>query len=1392
MSHTAAPPVQRSAAGSRLAGLGVLLAFLAAGILLAAAILLAAGAPLHAAATPTTAPFTPQGSDAGTPNGDYITDSDDGLDTFYRYFIEVPPGLGRLVVELWDPDIGEGGANEDNANRDRDRDDGYDTQADYTLIRPDGSTAATFTNCDDGDSECDDNTWNELLDSMTAQNTAAGHWELRVAMDGANDINALGIRAHDGNSGSGGTELNVYYDSHAQFGVNPSGTGDGARSRSYTMYPYLTSGCSAAKNDFDFDRNSGDTGSMVLTSRNGTFTQNYDTGATAQLSNNNAWRRDSFTGWTSDQLSVGYGIWTAALTISTYFTPGINGNYANIYFSNFQAAANPPTANPTTDAFRVYLPTDAGGAPAKTYLEQRLTHTGGCANNGPNPPDTLQTSCFTVTVRLVNPEASSITFSTPSNLVTAFVPGSGVVYGGGAQVSQGSIVSQPAVGGTGTITWNPGIVTAGSEELLSYVVRVTPAMNGQRLPVTATPGSGNGTRAQYVDITGNTTQTPPRPTYLFGPLCELAVTEGLTTHAVVSAVRATSTRGGVVLEWQTASEAGTAGFHVERWDGAARRWVRVNRELLGGAHAPQGGSYRLADPGAPQRSQPGTQLVYRIEEVEAGGRRRTYGPYALTVGDGPDPRSGNAAYEREAHPVPGRAAGDVAAPASFEAATAAAVTPAPPIAISVTDGVHLSVRETGLYYLRTADVAAWLGLPAAQASKLIVEGKLALSRDGQAVAWSPDVVAGGLSARDRTARGLAFYGEAPDSLYTAAAAYRLQGNVAGLLMQTAAAGAGPAAPGGTFTDTRHTERDAFPATLLAPDPESDYWFWEFLQGDDPTFGRHTFTLDAPGLATAGAAGGTLAVSLQGATASGVDGEHRAAVAVNGIPLGEAQWTGIAPLRAVFTVPPGLLSAADNKVEVTAATGNGAPYSVTYVDGFDLSYPRAFRAAGDALAFTSGGQPRVTVGGFLSPIVRLLDVRLPLRPRWLTGAAVASEPGGYRLTFTPQTDGRYLAAAEGALKAPAAVRPWSPPALRAASNQADYLVIAPAALREAAERLADLRRVQGLTALVVDLDQIADEFNAGSPGPHGIRSFLAATRTWSRKPGFVVLAGEGTLDYRNLLGFGDNLVSPLMVQSENGLFPSDNRLGDVDDDGVPEMAIGRLPVLSAGELDAYTAKLAAYESQTATGWAANALLVADAPDGGADFAADSDRIAGHIPGSYALDRIYLSDTPFEAARTQLLGALGAGASFVNYMGHGALDRLSAGGLLTSADVPALTNAERLPVLTAMTCTVNRFALPGIPALGELLVKSESGGAIAVWGPSGLSTTGGARLLAERFYHAAAATGSQRLGDLLLRTMAEFKAQGGDPALARIYDLLGDPALRIQAPAAAGTSPEGTGE
>ncbi|MGH9818653.1 MAG: hypothetical protein ACRD43_00685, partial [Pyrinomonadaceae bacterium] len=357
----------------------------------------------------------------------------------------------------------------------------------------------------------------------------AGHWEVRVDMSSAvtngDDINAFGLRANDGTPGAGGTEMNIYADSMFAAGINPPASG--TNTRSYTIYPYLTSGCSCGIDDFDYDSNNGTVGSESLTSPSGVFTQSYPS---ANLSGNAVWARNTFAGWTSDAASHDYGIWASNLVVDSYIAGGNpNGNYTNIYLNNFQAAANPPAANPAVNTFRIYLATDSGTAPVKPYLEQDFVHFA-----GPNPAAVGQQVRERVVVRLINPTAFPVTYSSPSHIVTANVGGTGVVYGGNAQAGQGTVLSQPAVNGTGNITWNPGTVAAGATTVLIYDVLATPTSAGQRMPLTGTPVSGNGTRAIFVDETGNAVQA--RATYTLGPACELAVTQGtlIPTHNCAS------------------------------------------------------------------------------------------------------------------------------------------------------------------------------------------------------------------------------------------------------------------------------------------------------------------------------------------------------------------------------------------------------------------------------------------------------------------------------------------------------------------------------------------------------------------------------------------------------------------------------------------------------------------------------------------------------------------------------------------------------------------------------------------------------------------------------------------------------------------------------------------
>jgi hypothetical protein len=421
---------------------------------------------------------------------------------------------------------------------------------------------------------------------------------------------------------------------------------------------------------------------------------------------------------------------------------------------------------------------------------------------------------------------------------------------------------------------------------------------------------------------------------------------------------------------------------------------------------------------------------------------------------------------------------------------------------------------------------------------------------------------------------------------------------------------------------------------------------------------------------------------------------------------------------------------------------------------------------------------VTVDGFTDAQLLVLDITDPTAPAQVTATTIDRGEHGYRVSFRPASaEAEHLVCSTTSLAAPHEVWADQPSDLLARSNAADYLVVAPAELLDAAGELAALRERDGLRTMVVDLEDIYDELNHGLASPWAIRDLLAAAAaSWLRPPRYVVLAGSGSFDYRDYMGVGDSLVPAPLVASEYGLFPADSLLADLQgDDAVPEMAVGRIPVLTSAELRAYLDKLEHF--QPATGSSQRVALVADNNRWGQrHFRSDAEMMASLLPPTARVERIYLPDLAAGTARQLLLGLLRQGLSWLSFVGHSGLDRMTDEGLLLSADVPTLGN-QSLPLVTAFTCTLNRFDIPGYASLGEALVWQPDGGAIAVWAPSGLVADNEVGALGTDLF-AAMAPNPPRLGDAIQTALATHKAAGGSATVRAQYILLGDPALPLR--------------
>lgn len=828
------------------------------------------------------------------------------------------------------------------------------------------------------------------------------------------------------------------------------------------------------------------------------------------------------------------------------------------------------------------------------------------------------------------------------------------------------------------------------------------------------------------------------------------------TAASISSFKSYNLKGRTAVEWQTASETATAGFYLQRRDPETGGFVNVNSELLPGLlAAPQGGTYRYID----EKAQPGEAVTYRLIEMETGGSSIVHGPYTVTPSEAASWQSDDA-YVKKAREIPR------AKKARIAAAKAAKKKAQAHRRGLKSRAVKMAVDRDGIYFVSDERIADILDMPAPAVRAWIRNGLVSLTSGGEQTAYYP--AAGN--------RGLYFYGRGIDSAFTTNNIYRLARGT-GLVMDTAGGKAPrPADPDQTFISDLHLEQDVMGMPHIFDDPAADHWIWQYVMAG---YGSARFPFAAAGATTEGTA--SLTVRLKGITDTDPSPDHHAVVYINGTTVGQSSWDGMAAHEFTVSFSQSLLNGTNDLIEIKGIKGAQVPYSLFGIDSFDLAYYRRYETDDDMLMAGAGGNAVLTIGGFSDPDILVFDITKAAEPVAVAAAAVAAAGGAYRISFrSAAPDAAYVAASAAAIAEPGDVWADRPSSLQDSKNTADYLVIAPHQLMEGAQALADYREGRGLEALAVNLEDIYDEFNYGIASPYAIKDFIShAWHSWAKAPRYVVLAGEGSFDYRNNLGYDDSMVPPFMMTTPFGMFAADNRYADVDgDDGIPELAIGRLPVVADSEFLAVVDKIRSYEASSGA-WTGRVLMVADNPDPAGDFTADSTDLAALLPDQYTGETIYLPEHSLAGARALLLAGINDGALLVNYIGHGGLDRLAEEGMLLTGDIPLLTNSGSLPVLTAMTCVAGQFSFPGFDSIGEALMLRDGGGMIAVWAPTGGSLNWAAKILDEAFFQAAFVQGGKILGDVILSALQQYGGVDNAPAyMLDIYTLLGDPALQLR--------------
>lgn len=657
---------------------------------------------------------------------------------------------------------------------------------------------------------------------------------------------------------------------------------------------------------------------------------------------------------------------------------------------------------------------------------------------------------------------------------------------------------------------------------------------------------------------------------------------------------------------------------------------------------------------------------------------------------------------------------------------------------------------------------------------------LRLTRAGVEVALEWD---GDGDASFEPGERLLFYAEPRFNRYTALDVYALEdGGTPGLRM--ASRSASPSGlPGGQAWIEREVETNALytPDCLCSALPagrDGDRWVWQLLVRPGGSAGSYPFSLPSVNAAQAG----TLTVWLIGQTAlASAAPDHRVNVTLNGTLLGAAEWDGKQAVTATLTIPAGVLQSGLNTLALSLPGLPGVSIEGAWLDAFAVRYARGAAASEAALRFSGEAAPSAySVALSSTSSLRAYDVTQADQPVRLTNVGVAGS------TVTLGDEGvtaprRYLLASAGGVLAPASVRLAQPlPAI----TGADYLVITHSAFASALNPLVALRQSQGLSVSVIDVQAIYDAHD-GRSTPQAIRAYLEdAYATWTPRPAYVLLVGDGTADPRRYKNDSLSTFIPAYLETVDpwaGETAADNRYVTVDGaDALPDMMLGRLPVNTLAEAQTIVNKIVPYETQPPLGWwNAYAGFAADNADPAGDFPAQTQALAAQfIAAPYIAQSIVVS-TPVTPTRQAVLARWNSGAGVMLYNGHASIHQWAEERAFHLDDVAGLFNAGRLPVVLQMTCFTGSFQLPSGPVLDEALLRHPNGGAVAAWGPTGLGVATGHELLAQGFLQRVYIDQQPGLGAAALAGKLNLAANGSlGMDLLDTFTLLGDPAMRVK--------------
>ncbi|HDR04235.1 MAG TPA: hypothetical protein ENN84_03175 [Candidatus Marinimicrobia bacterium] len=472
------------------------------------------------------------------------------------------------------------------------------------------------------------------------------------------------------------------------------------------------------------------------------------------------------------------------------------------------------------------------------------------------------------------------------------------------------------------------------------------------------------------------------------------------------------------------------------------------------------------------------------------------------------------------------------------------------------------------------------------------------------------------------------------------------------------------------------------------------------------------------------------INLQGITYSSTT-EKVLTYLVNGVFMGNQSWLvrneAISFENDNFNFNHSQLKSGKNELQIVLS---GDPtidqyYDMVLLNYAKINYDRKYIAQDDFLEFHApsemgDGSYLFELHGFSKPSVTIIKNNFS----WIRDNLVYynTKFNAYTLLFQdvlPAEKIKFAAISENAYLSPDTLLYTDNTRQIVEKKQGDYIIIGAEQFREASAEFLIHKEKMGFTPVYYSLEQLYHSYSNGNITPYALKEFLQeAWWQWSQKPRYVLLVGDALYNGRQTIR-DLHYIPTVFVQTYRwGAAVTDHWFGDLDDDLIPEITVGRLPIRDKEQLDISYQKIIRYETNhTVDHWLNRVTLIAGYED---EFKNQTESLINtQLPETIQIDRLYINPSaqtgPYYGTTQTLAEMINDGKMLVNFLGHGGGAVWADRGLFSLDDVELLTNETKPTMVSSFTCFTATFETER--GLGEMMMRSP-GGAINFFGSSGL--------------------------------------------------------------------------